>query len=525
MATIDQQHEGERFDTATLFSEVLLIEDDAAHAKLIRRALQGVVGDVVHVLSAKDAQQALETQLFEIVFCDLHLPDMSGLGLLADISEALPRLPVVVMTSSHNLDDAVSAMRQGAWDYMVKQFSEDFAERVKLVVSRIAERKLQELRESKVRAERDAFWMAVHAAQDGVAILGAEGNVVFSNVAFNQFVSQLKKAPATGGLGRLVEHIQACDAEVAAAFQAQLNSTASSILWSAEMKVPFADGKNAASVRYFELSLSSGERASLDGGEVSQNKQSFHRRYVLWVRDITRRKEQEKFQRDLLATTSHDLKGPLGAILTSAELLADKKIHEQGKAQDLVTRIASCARNCVNLIDELLSARRIQDGVLVVNPRCYHLNEILEDIFLDYLPTATSKSIRFQAMPVAPDLEIYADKIALHRVLGNLISNAVKFTPKGGAVEISASRIGSEVRISVRDTGPGIDSKVRHLLFERYGRLEQHKEIEGTGLGLFVTKNILAAHGGRIEVQSELGAGTTFTVCFPDAVLVQKSES
>ena len=179
-------------------------------------------------------------------------------------------------------------------------------------------------------------------------------------------------------------------------------------------------------------------------------------------------------------------------------------------------RIASCARNCLTIIDELLSARRIQDGVLVVKPKWYGIGELLEDALLDYLPTAKSRNITFTTRPVDPELLVYADRLGLHRVLSNLVSNALKFTPSGGRVELGAQRLEDSTSLWVADTGCGIEASARHMLFDKYTRLEKHDDVEGTGLGLFVTKNIIEAHGGRINIQSEVGVGTTFTIILPD---------
>ena len=183
---------------------------------------------------------------------------------------------------------------------------------------------------------------------------------------------------------------------------------------------------------------------------------------------------------------------------------------------EVVTRIASCARNCITIIDELLSARRIQDGVMVVRPKYYAISDILEDIVLDYSPVAKAKGISLQAKAVKEGLLVYADRISLVRVLGNLVSNGIKFTKSGGTVTVSAEKVGDSVLLAVADTGSGIDAHERHQLFERYSRLDKHDAVEGTGLGLYVTKNIVDAHGGRIEIKSEVGVGTTFLIFLPD---------
>lgn len=498
------------FDAESFFSSVLLIEDELAHAALIKRALRGVVGEVTHASSAEEGLDLLKSEYVDLVFCDLHLPDASGLEIIGKIRTVRSGLPIIVLTSSSCLDDAVSAMREGAWDYMVKDFTEDFAPRLTLTVERTLERCFQQLREIQVRQERDAFWVAASAAQDGLAVLTDEGSVIFENEAFRNF---MQLSAGRGVSGNVVDVVASVDFKVGSSLYAALCDEASDLLWESEFNFAML-GEREEGKHCFELRLSS-------VSSKSASSESFlvlpRLRYkVLWVRDITRQKEHESFQRDLLSTTTHDLKGPLSAILTSAELLVDYHCKNDEKAVGLLTRIGSCARNAISIIDELLSARRIQDGVVVVKPRWQDVNEILEDLILDYQPVAKAKDLDFTFVPAGDGLEIYADKIGLSRALGNLVSNALKFTDKRGKVVLSAERIGGEVKISVSDSGPGIDEKVRHKLFQRFGRLERDREVEGTGIGLFVTKNIVESHGGRIELTSTLNVGTTFVLVFPD---------
>ena len=512
---LDDSENAADLDTVSLFSNVLLVEDQGAHAQLISRALTGLVGEIRHASNAQEALSILTSDFTELVFCDLHLPDVTGVQLIQEIRRVRPSVPLVVLTSSSNLDDAVHAMREGAWDFMVKRFSDNLKAEISIVLRRIAERKLQQTREISMRAERDAFSLAAYTAQDALAILTERGSVVFSNEAFRKFASLVEGNEVQTPGVNLVDAVAQQSFSVAKSLLSELNKDSASLLWTTELEVCAQQNVKNAMKHNFEFSLSSVSGDSASGFRSVVG----HLRYrVLWIRDITRRKEQERFQRDLLATTTHDLKGPLGSILTSAELLCDDSYQPDPKAVNLLTRIASCARSSITIIDELLSARRIQDGVLVVKPRWYSVAEMLEDTVLDYFPMAKAKDITFSAKAVEPSLKIYADKLGLHRVLGNLVSNALKFTPKDGKVELFAEVIPGAVCIGVTDTGPGIEASDRYKLFERFARLDRDTEIEGTGLGLFVTKNIVEAHGGSVEIKSEFGVGSTFLVTFPGVV-------
>jgi len=178
--------------------------------------------------------------------------------------------------------------------------------------------------------------------------------------------------------------------------------------------------------------------------------------------------------------------------------------------------IGASARNCMSLIDDLLSAHKLEAGSLLVRRAWHDLRDIVDNVVRDYLNTAQMTDITLTVLPIAEDFQVYCDYLGLQRILSNLVSNAIKFTKKNGAVEVSALRASGEVRIAVRDTGDGIDPAEQSGLFEKYARLQKHREVTGSGLGLYIVKAIVAAHGGRVELESKLGIGSTFTACLPD---------
>ena len=181
----------------------------------------------------------------------------------------------------------------------------------------------------------------------------------------------------------------------------------------------------------------------------------------------------------------------------------------------LLKLITNAAKKSQDHIEEFLSAKRIEAGVLTVEPYEYILNDVLNEIVQEYSMNAQSKSIKLNLDQPDSIILIYADKLALNRILGNLISNAIKFTQESGEINISAEVKSAHIKVSVTDNGPGIGQDALHTLFDRYSRLKEHHAIEGSGLGLFIVKSIMEAHGGRVEVQSELGKGTSFHLYFP----------
>ncbi|MDD2943977.1 MAG: ATP-binding protein [bacterium] len=497
---------------------LLLIEDDLSHAVLIRRALtKELVAEVVHVESGSEALTQLGHDDFDVVLSDLNLPDYSGIELIQLINKISPDVASIVLTSSDDLQLVVQAMSAGAWDYLTKDFSSGFRERLHLALQRAIEKREQSLRTLQAISERNAFWAATNEARDGIAILNGRAEVVFANLAFQNFTKALTY---TGGeeRGELFNAVVGVGNETfGELFLDRVQSLSGGALWTMEAQTGDSD-------RHYTISVSElSHRQAGDGGEREDGAAVVSRlasslaihRYVVWVRDITDVKDRERYQRELLSTTTHDLKGPLGAILTAVEVLRDYQVLPQEMVSNLLNRIGSCARTSVSLIDEFLSARRIQDGVLSIRPQHYPVADMLRDIVMDYSTVAMSRGIELTDERNNEEVDIYVDRLGFQRVIGNLVNNALKFSGAGSRVSVSAQRLSNGVMISVADTGSGIEPEKQHSLFERYGRLDKHHAVDGTGLGLYVVKSIVDAHRGRIDLTSSIGGGTTFRIFFP----------
>jgi signal transduction histidine kinase len=128
---------------------------------------------------------------------------------------------------------------------------------------------------------------------------------------------------------------------------------------------------------------------------------------------------------------------------------------------------------------------------------------------------AQARKIELGIVASKGEPHVLIDRMGFLRVLGNLLSNALKFTPKDGRVQVEVELGAEEVHVRVRDSGPGMEPSEVQKVFQRFSRLEKHREVAGTGLGLFVVKSIVSAHGGQVSIESQLGAGTVFDVALP----------
>jgi protein-histidine pros-kinase len=251
------------------------------------------------------------------------------------------------------------------------------------------------------------------------------------------------------------------------------------------------------------------------------------------IRDVTERKriehalqeknlELEKASRakdHFLASMSHELRTPLNGIIGFAEFLVDGKPGPLNPKQtEYLGDILNSGRHLLNLINDVLDLVKVQAGRMELNPQPFSIQDAVEEVCAVVRPMAHKKSIQV-CTQLAPDLNhATLDLQKFKQVLYNLASNAIKFTPDGGSVQISAGpEDATRFRLSVKDTGIGIRPEDLPRLFREFEQLESGtaRHYEGTGLGLALTRKIVELQGGTIQVESEEGKGSTFTVVLP----------
>ena len=233
------------------------------------------------------------------------------------------------------------------------------------------------------------------------------------------------------------------------------------------------------------------------------------------------RKEQLIIKDQLLSHVSHELRTPLTSVHQFLTILLDGVAGEMGGEQKDYLEIALKNVNQLNkMIDDLLERTRIDSGKLHLQPESMHFQVVLDDLIPTWHSIAAKKDISL-ITDVSPNLPpLYADPDRIRQVLLNLLDNAIKFTPEGGAVKVKAEVYETDpafVRISVTDTGPGIRPELQDRLFERLYQIEDvHTESrKGLGLGLYICREIISRHKGKIWVVSQPGAGSTFYFTLP----------
>jgi len=245
------------------------------------------------------------------------------------------------------------------------------------------------------------------------------------------------------------------------------------------------------------------------------------RRYAVEVdlgRLLRREREAVQARDDLVAVVSHDLKNPLGVIQMQAGLiLRALPLDKEGpwrRVQNSAEGIQRSTQRMHTLIRDLLDLAKIEAGRFSIEPTEEELGSLVEECLELLAPMAEQKRISVEQRLGDPHLLVRADRERIFQVFSNLMGNAIKFTPERGSILLMAEPVGSTVRFSVSDTGPGIPAEQLPHLFNRYWQARKRSQ-EGTGLGLYIAKGIVEAHGGQLWVESHPGAGSTFFFTLP----------
>ena len=237
-------------------------------------------------------------------------------------------------------------------------------------------------------------------------------------------------------------------------------------------------------------------------------------RLLAIVRDITERKRTEAFREEYVSLVSHDLRQPLTVVAGMAEWL-QRRLAEKALDREASTawRIVQSARRMGSMISDLAESARLEAGRLELHKEPTDVARLLRDIAARVGTSEDRKRIRVEPIGQVP--AVLADPEKLERVVVNLVTNALKFSPPASPVVVSVERVQNEVVVSVRDQGVGIPAGDLPHLFQRYYRAMTGKKKEGLGLGLYIARLIVEAHGGRIWAESEVGKGSTFFFALP----------
>lgn len=399
------------------------------------------------------------------------------------VSEASARASLAALRP---LTDAARRIQEGDTDVRALGSQEEAESReLGQALDKLAASLTKTLRE--LRAERDLLSRVLQGMQEGVMLLDTSGNIALMNPAFREML--LVRGDMIGmPLLEVVRH--------------------------AELKELLDRARKVKSAMTGEVEVGGLKprrllvRATAFEGEGGGVLAVFF--------DVTEIRRLESMRRDFVANVSHELRTPVTAVLSAGETLRLVAGKDPKAADQFLAIIERNADRLQRLIEDLLDLSRIESRELRLSPEVIALRPFASHVTSLFRDRAEKKKINV-SMNIGTDVEAFADRRALEQVITNLVDNAVKYCPAGSTVSLSAALDGPLTRITVKDTGPGVEAAHLPRLFERFYRVDpgRSRDVGGTGLGLAIVKHLSEAMGGAVRVESEVGRGTTFVVSLP----------
>jgi len=240
--------------------------------------------------------------------------------------------------------------------------------------------------------------------------------------------------------------------------------------------------------------------------------------FVLVMHDITELRRLEAVRRDFVSNVSHELKTPLTAMAGYLEAVLEDPEMPDAQRQAFLTKASQSTGRLTAIVTDLLSLSRLESEEASLELVKQHLLDVIDGAIGDVADLASSRDIFVDTrLGEADFVPVRAEAPTLTLAITNLLSNAVKYAPRGQTVTLRLAQEGGEVRIDVIDHGPGIPSGEQDRIFERFYRIDKarSRKLGGTGLGLSIVRHVMAAHGGRVELESAVGKGSTFRLVLP----------
>ena len=486
---------------------VLVIDDEQDIREGCERILSRMECEVVTASDGTKGLEILATQDISIVLSDIKMPGISGLEVLSTISEKYKSVMVIMITGFSTVETAIEAMKKGAYDFISKPFSPD---QLRIVVKRAIEklRLTQEAQALKLEQQKNLADLETEQSRTRAIIETLPNGVLVTNmldqvVLMNPVARQYLGLSQDKGIG---EKIQDCIEDKG--FCDYIKAVSG-------CKPGSHDG---VAVKSYELALSD-ERYILVLGKPILGEDNDCLGTVINLSDITAMKVFDRLKSEFVSKVSHELRSPLSVIHEQLAMVMKGNILEESDDQQYILgRAKDKTSNLISLIGDLLDLSKIEAGTTGKEPEKIQLADFIEKIvdFLNIEALKKEQNLEF-ILPEKKLPEVKADPMALESVFGNLIANAIKYTPEKGKVEVILDTKDHYVRIKVKDNGFGIEERHLSRIFEKFYRIKDDNTrfINGTGLGLAIAKTLINELKGDLLVESEAGKGSLFTVLLP----------
>jgi signal transduction histidine kinase len=483
-----------------LKADILIVDDTPDNLRLLNQILSQYY-KVRLAPSGTSGLMAARSTPPDLILLDIMMPAMNGYEVAAQLkADALTAdIPVIFMSALDDTDSKVRGFTVGGIDYVTKPFQEvEVLARVRTHISirnlykqaqaEIVERKRIEndLRESESRNRA-----LLSAVPDMIYRIRRDGMVLDYKASANSHTQLL--APPEQLLGSMLANL--VDLKLATKFMGCI-----------------AEALRVKEIQTLEYTLKTDDFSHV---YEARFKDSGSDEVTVIIRDISDRARLEQMKSDFINRATHELRTPIATMLLMVNLI------DGGSTEEEFKQFWDVLKNEIHrehmLVENLLNVGRLESGRTNLHFTPVEVAQLLQKVVVQFDLPARDKnvSITMQLNPIQGQvMRVRADENALTQVFVNLLGNAVKFTPPGGTIKISAQPKDNGFEVIIKDTGIGIPSEDMPLLFTRFfrGTNAIENEIPGTGIGLYIVQSIIEKHGGKITVHSEIGVGSQFDV-------------
>jgi PAS domain S-box-containing protein len=472
-------------------ARILLVDDDKALLEALPRAL-GLRMNRIGIDTCETAADALELIRqtdYDAIVSDIKMPGMDGLELLEEIRAVRPTTPTLLITGHGEHDLAVRALRGGAYDFVQKPIDRDYF--IASLERAIQMRRLdRQVAAQRVALERHA--RVLEHVDDGVFLVDDEGVIRHWNPA----AEAITGLAASAVVGRRADEVLAG--------------------WNAfSVAVPVAEmpGPRSHEAKTLPLEIDGRELWLSISGVKSDDG------VVYAFRNLTEERALDELKSEFVATISHELRTPLAAIYGAAQTLRRSDVElEDAHKGNLLEVIGDESERLTRIAEDILLASNLDSGRLQLEPQEVDVALLARGVLDDMRSFwAGREDIQLELVAEAALPPVAADADRLRQVLVNLIDNAVKYSPKGGRVELHVAARDNGLRMMVTDEGLGIPHGEQQRIFGKFYRVDPNltRGVRGTGLGLYICRELVRRMNGRITVESKEGRGSTFVVDLP----------
>jgi PAS domain S-box-containing protein len=516
---------------------ILMVDDQPA--KLL--SYEAILGELnENLIKANSAREALEHLLkhdIAIVLMDVSMPDLDGFE-LAEIIRQHPRYQktAIIFVSAVRITDfdLIAGYERGAVDYVSVPVVPQIL-RAKVTVFAELYRKTRQLEklnrelEYHVEQRTERLRLALEAGDMAVWELDLQSNTITLDPRCMQLFG-ISNDEFDGQLQTVLSKIHSEDRENVEQTLSRAIDECSA--YSAEFRVVLSDGRICwlAGIGRVQNGEETGPvRVVGINYDITERKQAEEERERILSSEQALRYEAENANRlkdEFLTTLSHELRTPLTSILGWSSMLCDGKLKGD-KASHALETIHRNAKSQVQLIEDLLDVSSIITGKLRLELCPVDLLSVIQSAIDSVRPAAEGKNIKLQAVFDHSPGVITGDANRLQQVIWNLLTNAIKFTPSGGRVNVDVKRVEADVEIVVSDTGQGISPDFLPFVFDRFRQADQSitRKKGGLGIGLSLVRHLVEQHGGTVQAESDgVDQGATFTVRLPIVARVIQSE-